>query len=69
MKIIRLATLFAALLSGKVATVLCNGFESHGNHNIPVKFWDGVDRDTISEWKCSREKSLLSAEFVCRATN
>ena len=47
---------------GRVATVLCDS-KGHANHNIPVKFWGGVDRDTTSDWKCRRE----SGEFVCRA--
>jgi hypothetical protein len=48
---------------GKVATVACNLTGSHRDHNIPVKFWGGVDRNTISDWKCRREGD----EFVCRA--
>ena len=47
---------------GRVATVLCNS-KGHANHNIPVKFWGGVDRNTTSNWKCRRE----SDGFVCRA--
>jgi hypothetical protein len=54
---------------GKVATVACNGTESNHNHNIPVRFWGGVDRNTVSSWKCRREKDLLSDEFVCRASD
>lgn len=48
---------------GRVAVVACNSTGSHHDHNIPVKFWGGVDRDTVSNWKCRRE----SDEFVCRA--
>ncbi len=51
---------------GKVATVLCDS-KAHANHNIPVKFWGGVDRNTVSDWNCRREKDLLADEFVCRA--
>jgi hypothetical protein len=47
---------------GRVATVTCDA-TPHTRHNIPVKFWGGVDRDTASDWKCTREKD----EFVCRA--
>jgi hypothetical protein len=31
--------------------------------NIPVQFWGGVDRNTVSNWKCRREKD----DFICRA--
>ena len=48
---------------GRVAVVACNGEGSHRDHNIPVKFWGGVDRNTVSDWKCRRE----GEEFVCRA--
>jgi hypothetical protein len=48
---------------GRVATVSCNSSPSHKEHNIPVQFWGGVDRHTISDWKCRREKD----DFVCRA--
>jgi len=47
---------------GTVAIVIC-GSTAHANHNIPVKFWGGVDRNTVSDWKCRRE----TEEFVCRA--
>jgi len=50
---------------GRVASVACNSSVSHRDHNIPVKFWGGVDRNAVSEWKCRREKD----EFVCRAIN
>lgn len=50
---------------GQVATVACDTSGSHRDHNIPVKFWGGVDRNTVSSWKCRRE----SDEFVCRAIN
>jgi hypothetical protein len=50
---------------GRVAVVACNTSGSHRDHNIPVKFWGGVDRNTISSWKCRRE----SDQFVCRAIN
>jgi len=48
---------------GRIVTVACNATGSHRDHNIPVKFWGGVDRNTVSDWKCRRE----SDEFVCRA--
>jgi len=48
---------------GRVARVNCSGNASHQDHSIPVKFWGGVDRDTVSDWKCRREGD----EFVCRA--
>jgi hypothetical protein len=48
---------------GKVARVRCSGNASHQDHSIPVKFWGGVDRNTVSDWKCRREGD----EFVCRA--
>ena len=50
---------------GRVAVVSCNTSGSHKDHNIPVKFWGGVDRNTVSDWKCRRE----SDQFVCRAIN
>lgn len=50
---------------GHITTVACNATGSHRDHNIPVKFWGGVDRNTVSDWKCRRE----SDEFVCRAIN
>jgi hypothetical protein len=53
---------------GRVATVTCDA-TPHATHNIPVKFWGGVDRNSVSDWKCRREKDLLSDEFVCRATD
>jgi TPR repeat protein len=52
---------------GRVAFVACSASGSHRDHNIPVKFWGDVDRNTVSDWKCRREKSILSDEFVCRA--
>jgi hypothetical protein len=52
---------------GKVETITCSATSSSHPHNIPVKFWGGVDRNTVSSWKCRREKNLLSDEFVCRA--
>jgi hypothetical protein len=48
---------------GKVSVVGCNATGSHRDHNIPVKFWGGVERNTVSDWKCRREGD----EFVCRA--
>jgi len=48
---------------GRVARVTCSGNASHQDHSIPVKFWGGVDRNTVSDWKCRREGD----EFVCRA--
>lgn len=52
---------------GKIASVACEPTGSHRDHNIPVKFWGGVERDKISSWKCRREKDLSSDGFVCRA--
>jgi hypothetical protein len=51
---------------GKVSTVRCTTNEGTV-HNIPVTFWGGVERNTVSNWKCSREKSLLDDHFVCKA--
>jgi len=53
--------------TGKISRVTCNSTGSHRDHNIPVKFWGGVSRNTVSDWKCRREKDLLSDEFVCWA--
>jgi hypothetical protein len=50
---------------GRVARVNCSENVSHQYHSIPVKFWGGVDRDTVSNWKCRREGD----EFVCGAIN
>lgn len=50
--------------SGTVASVLCDA-TAHANHNIPVRFWGGVHRNTVSDWKCRREGDT----FVCRATD
>lgn len=50
---------------GRVAVVACNPTGSHRDHNIPVRFWGGIDRDVISGWKCRREGD----DFVCRAIN
>ena len=52
---------------GRIAVVACNPTGSHRERNIPVKFWGGVNRNTVSSWKCRRDKSLLTDEFVCRA--
>ena len=51
--------------NGRVSVVACNDSGSHRNHNIPVKFWGGVDRNTVSSWRCRREGD----DFVCRALN
>jgi hypothetical protein len=48
---------------GRVARVNCSPNASHQDHSIPVKFWGGVDRGTVSDWKCRREGD----DFVCRA--
>jgi hypothetical protein len=53
---------------GRVATVTCDT-TAHANHNIPVEFWGGVDRNTASDWKCRREKDIFRDVFVCRAIN
>jgi hypothetical protein len=50
---------------GRVARVNCSPNASRQDHSIPVKFWGGVDRNTVSNWKCRREGD----EFVCRAIN
>ena len=42
---------------GRVATVTCDA-TSHATHNIPVKFWGGVDRDTVSNWKAVERKTF-----------
>lgn len=49
---------------GRVSTVICDT-TAHANHNIPVTFWGGVDRNTVSDWRCRRE----GGSFVCRATD
>lgn len=54
-------------LNGKVSTVRCTSSNEGATHNIPVEFWGGVDRNTVSNWKCRREKGLLDDRFVCRA--
>lgn len=48
---------------GRVTRVTCSTNAAHQDHSIPVKFWGGVDRNTVSDWKCRREAD----EFVCRA--
>jgi hypothetical protein len=48
---------------GEVSVVACNASGSHRDHNIPVKFWGGIARNTVSDWKCRREGD----QFVCRA--
>ena len=48
---------------GRVAAVTCDDSGSHQAHNIPVKFWGGVDRNVGSSWRCRREGD----DFVCRA--
>jgi hypothetical protein len=50
-------------VAGKIAIVACNSTGSHQNHNIPVKFWGGVNRNIVSRWRCRRE----SDDFVCKA--
>lgn len=55
--------------NGKIATVLCSLTGEGAIHNIPVAFWGGVERNTVSNWKCRREKDLLDDRFVCRAIN
>jgi hypothetical protein len=52
--------------NGKVSTVRCTQNEG-ATHNIPVEFWGGVERNTVSDWKCRREKSVLDDHFVCKA--
>ncbi len=53
-------------LKGRVSVVHCDA-TANARHNIPVEFWGGVNRNTTSDWKCRREKDLLSDQFVCRA--
>jgi hypothetical protein len=50
---------------GRIAAVVCNPSGSHHDHNIPVKFWGGVNRNAVTDWNCRREND----EFVCRATD
>lgn len=47
---------------GRISKVVCGSSNSQ-DHSIPVKFWGGVDRNTVSSWRCRRE----SDAFVCRA--
>lgn len=54
---------------GRVSVVACNSTGNHRDHNIPVKFWGGTERNTVSNWRCRREKDLLRDEFVCRAVD
>jgi hypothetical protein len=54
---------------GRVVIVACNARGEHRDHNIPVTFYGGVNRNTISEWKCRKEKSLFHDGFVCRSVN
>lgn len=51
-------------VKGRVSVIACSSTGSR-DHNIPVKFWGGVDRNTVSDWRCRRE----SDNFVCRAIN
>jgi hypothetical protein len=53
--------------NGRINNVSCNQLTASYAHNIPVKFWGSVNRNIETDWKCRREKSLLSDEFVCRA--
>ena len=46
---------------GRVAIVTCSTSGSRPYHNIPVKFWEGVDRNSVSDWKRRREGD----QFVC----
>ena len=50
----------------KVVQVSCDS-DAKPIHNIPIKFWGGTERGTVSTWRCTRNKSLLDDEFVCRA--
>lgn len=50
---------------GRVAAVSCTASGSHRDHNIPVKFWGGVDRNIVSDWKCQRNGDT----FVCKAVD
>ena len=49
---------------GRVSTVIC-GTDSGRRHNIPIKFWGSIERNTVSDWRCRNE----SNDFVCRAVN
>jgi hypothetical protein len=48
---------------GRVTRVTCSENAAHQDHSIPVKFWGGVDRNSVSDWKCRREGD----DFVYRA--
>jgi hypothetical protein len=50
---------------GRVSLVSCPASESRSTHNIPIRFWGGVDRGITSDWECRREGD----EFACRAVN
>ena len=50
--------------NGRIAAVISDGTRGN-NHNIAVRFWGGVERGIISDWKCRREGD----RFVCRATD
>ena len=52
---------------GRVSSVRCSTSSERATHNIPVVFWGGVNRNTVSDWKCTREKGLSEDRFVCRA--
>lgn len=54
---------------GRVAAVHCDGGRVTNDHNIPVEFWGGVDRNRVSNWKCRREKDFFADKFVCRAVD
>lgn len=45
-------------VKGRVSVVACNDSGNHRGHNIPVRFWGGVDRNTVSDWKCPRGRQL-----------
>ena len=48
---------------GRIGVVSCDPTRDHQEHNIPVRFWGGVERNIVSDWKCRREGD----DFVCRA--
>ena len=50
--------------TGRVTEVWCDGTkETHGIHNIPVKFYGAIDTNRISNWTCTREGD----SFTCKS--
>ena len=48
---------------GRVASVHCSVSEGVLVRTLPIVFWGGVDRNTVSQWKCEREDD----NFTCKA--